>query len=248
MTTVETKFTGFPCPWVRNGELRNINAQTPHSLSALKLYMAILSWVDRADWAQRREQPSEVFMLCSPTYSDLQTTTGLDRSEIAPALQQLESWGRLRVLKQGKRNVYEILGNPTEGWAKVPLAAFEENKLRELGLKHTSTPAHMRKQVMLDAFKLYYLFLAFREKQTNRARISYDKIESYAGIRRRGIRRAISLLVVNGLIHAESAYKTTSDGTYRPDCNTYFIDGLAEFRPKKGLVVDPQVDGFGRAS
>ena len=51
--------------------------------------------------------------------------------------------------------------------------------------------------------KLYFLFASRRDRQSNMAKISYDKIEEYSGVNREHIKRALTILGANSLVHIE---------------------------------------------
>jgi hypothetical protein len=61
----------------------------------------------------------------------------------------------------------------------------------------------LRSVTELNALKLYLLFVARRDRKTNMAHLSYDKIEEYAAILRPRIKAGISLLVTQGMLHVE---------------------------------------------
>ena len=61
----------------------------------------------------------------------------------------------------------------------------------------------LRRVAELDALKLFYLFIAHRDRATNLANIGYDKIEEYSGVKRARIRTAISYLASLSLVHVE---------------------------------------------
>ena len=62
-----------------------------------------------------------------------------------------------------------------------------------------------------DALKLYFLFASRRDRKTNMAKISYEKIEAYSGIDRNKIRRALSVLAANALVHIEMVPSKVSE-------------------------------------
>lgn len=60
-----------------------------------------------------------------------------------------------------------------------------------------------RKQIELDALKLFLLFVARRDNSMNMALLRYDQIEDRSGISRARIKPALSLLCAMGLIQIE---------------------------------------------
>lgn len=245
MKLEQKEFAGYPSGWVRAGKLTQITADHPQCVALLKLYLALVCWPGPLESAEERAgyHPG-VFLTSSPTYTNLQKISGLDRSEILPSILALQDLGLITAVRaKGGSNCYSVL-DFGKGWAKVPLSLVQENKLRDLSLKSTNIPLHKRKQALLDCFKLYMLFLALRDNHSNRAKVSYNRMEELTGTRRRHIRRALSVLSAMSLVHIEPTYLSTAEG-YKPGSNLYFIIGLADFRPQKSLLIDPgRLDPF----
>lgn len=96
--------------------------------------------------------------------------------------------------------------DPKTGWA-----AFPARGLYHLGSIAAFSEFYLRRPVELDAIKLYFLFASRRDRQTNMALITYDKIESYAGVARNNIRKALSVLAAGNLVHIEYVPSRTSE-------------------------------------
>jgi hypothetical protein len=82
---------------------------------------------------------------------------------------------------------------------------------------------HLRRRAELDALKLYYLFIAFRDNATNETFISYDKIAEYTGVERGNIKRGQSLLVTHDLVNVDYARSNASEFGVK---NSYRLVGL----------------------
>lgn len=227
--TPQTPWGRFPSAWVTSGGLAKFQVQQKASLAALRVYLAMACWTARQEFA---ETPG-IFMAFSVTYNDLQRNSHSDRSELLPALTLLQEQGLLKFGNAGRgtRNVYEVLGDSSKGWSKVPETVLD--KFESLNLKHTTVASHNRRQVLLDGLKLYILFLALRDKRLNRAKVSYDRICELTGIRRRGVRTALSLLASLKLVHIENFRNPEQPGP-----NHYFIVDLAKFQPLPGFEYD----------
>ena len=140
------------------------------------------------------------------TYDELCWATALSRAKLSAGLGVLAEH-RLIGREAGGRSTYQLSDyDPAQGWAKFParglyrdgtVAAFDEFRLR--------LPAE------LDALKLYFLFASRRDRETNMAKISYETIEDYSGVGRNAIRRALSVVAANGLIHVEHIPSAVSD-------------------------------------
>ena len=231
MTEPQTQWGRFPSPWIVSGGLQQFQPQNKASLAALRIYLAMACWTAKQDF----DETPGVFLAFAITYDVLQKNSHSDRSELLPALNLLQDKGLLKFGNSGRgtRNTYNLFGEHTKGWAKVPESVID--KLKCLNLKYTGVPVHTRREVLLDALKLYVLFLAFRDKRNNRAKISYDRICVLTGIRRRGVRTALSLLISLKLIHLENSQNPEHAGP-----NTYFIMDLAKFRPLQSYLHDQQ--------
>ena len=105
------------------------------------------------------------------------------------------------------RSIYRLANYRTNGgWGKLParrlysgdhIAAFEE--------------FYLRRPVELTALKLYLLFVARRNDDTNLAHISYDTINDYAAIDQSRIKSGLSVLAAQGLIHVEHRPSSVSN-------------------------------------
>lgn len=231
MTTTESQWGRFPTPWVFSGGLTHFQAANKASLAALRVYLAMACWTSKQEFD---EEPG-VFIKFAVTYNELQRNSHSDRSELLPALELLQESNLLTFGNSGRgtRNIYQMLGYPSKGWSKVPESVLDQ--LEHLNLKYTGIAIPFRRQILLDALKLYVLFLALRSSKTNRAKVSYVRICELTGIRKRGVRTALSLLVSLKMIHIENF---RDPGTAGP--NYYFIMGLAKFRALQSFEQDEE--------
>lgn len=108
--------------------------------------------------------------------------------------------------------------DPRAGWAKFPAKGLYRNDVVVAFAEF-----RLRRAAELEALKLFYLFAARRSRETNLAKISYDKIEKYSGVARNNIRRALSVLAANGLVHVEYC---VSDQSEHGTANAYRLAHL----------------------
>ncbi len=140
------------------------------------------------------------------TYDDFCAATSLSRAKVSKGLDALE---RIKVVERepdDARSIYKLANySVTGGWAKLPfksmyssgtIAAFNDFRLRRIA--------------ELDALKLFFLFVARRNRNTNVANIGYEKIEEYTRIRRVRIKTAISFLASLSLVYVEHIPSTES--------------------------------------
>ena len=141
------------------------------------------------------------------TYDDLCNLTGLSRAKLSNGLEVLKSMEIIEPGPESARSTYRLCNfNSLSGWAKLPaksmyasgrVSAFEDFKLRRVA--------------ELDALKLFFLFVARRDRATNLANIGYEKIKDYTGVKRERIKAAISILNSVPLVYVEHVPSKTSD-------------------------------------
>jgi hypothetical protein len=132
------------------------------------------------------------------TYDELCAMTTLSREKLSCGLKILAEREIIKREPEGRSSFGLVGYDPLSGWVQFPakglyrndtVAAFSEFRLRLAA--------------ELEALKLYFLFASRRSRNTNMAKISYERIEEYSGVARNNIRRALSILGANGLIHIE---------------------------------------------
>lgn len=128
------------------------------------------------------------------TYDELAIMTELSRALISRGLKLLQDLGAITSTREGNRCSYELLGIEKNGdWCAVPqghLLADTDHLFRLKGML-----VNLKRASSLHAMKLYMLLLAFRETHSNAARISYQVICQYTGMRRGEISIAVQLLI-----------------------------------------------------
>jgi hypothetical protein len=173
--------------------------------------------------AQRRDGLRKDEMI-GATYEQIQAMIPLSRKLIADGLQLLQMVGAIRPVRDGRRNLYALVGiNEAGKWCQLP----------QQHLHNTHSYLHrlqvfvdqIRRPTSLHALKLYMLLLSFRENHANFAAISYEKIMQYTLLRREEISVAIQLLVAAQLcrlLSDEEVPRRRED----PKHNRYYICGL----------------------
>ncbi len=94
----------------------------------------------------------------------------------------------------------------------------------------------MRHRAHLNALKLYLLFIAFRNNNTNATKIAYETIGEYTGIANNDIHPAISVLIDLSLIDVD---RSPSHGEKVNQPNLYHIRGLTSRFKRVVEDVDP---------
>ena len=191
------------------------------STAALLLLFALSVISNRA---QRRDGLRKDEMIAA-TYEQLQEMVPLSRKLIADGLQLLQMVGAIRPVREGRRNLYALVGiNEAGKWCELP----------QQHLHNTHSYLHrlqlfvdqIRRPTSLHALKLYMLLLTLRINHVNFAAIGYEKTMAYTLMRREEVSVAIQLLVAAQLCRLLSEEELPR----RPDDpvhNRYYVCGLA---------------------
>ncbi|AHB50009.1 hypothetical protein W911_05975 [Hyphomicrobium nitrativorans NL23] len=132
------------------------------------------------------------------TYDALCEMTSLSRAKLSRGLDVLKDYALIEREPNG-RSTYLIRNYDTKtGWAKFPAKGLYSN-----GVVTAFTSFRLRQRAELDAMKLFFLFASRRDRKSNMAKISYEKIEEYSGVTREHIKRALTILGANSLVHIE---------------------------------------------
>lgn len=176
----------LPTGWIESRGLRVLRWKKggAENVAGLILLVAIAHRMDQATGSGR------------VTYDELQAATGLSRTLISAGLRMLTD-AKL-VDREGKSVISLAAFEPDANYAKLPVRKLYEGDEIRAFREFT-----LRNRTELDALKLYLLFASRRDRSTNVANLSYDKIEEYAGLDRSRIKRAIDLLVVRNLIRVD---------------------------------------------
>lgn len=190
------QFTKMPIAWINDGRLKRFrwDDEGSDNLAALMTYLAILNHMD-ADTGIARV-----------TYDQLTMATSISRQKVSAALDLLRRRKMIVREPEGRSSIGVRDYNPTEHWAKVPaLGLYRGGEI--VGLSEF----RLRRRAELDAMKLYFLFAARRNRNTNMAQISYGKIEEVSGVKENYIKNALTVLGANGLVHVERLQSNQSE-------------------------------------
>ncbi len=189
------KWVRLPSKWINEGEgLKALRYQG----NLADNIMALMCLVVIAHEVEQETGQARI------TYDQFETALGKSRSLISRGLRVLQEMELID--RNGKRSEYQLCNfNPTEAsindsfrWAKLPCASL----YRRTTLTFFDNMS-LRGRAELDALKLFFLFAALRDRTRNIAMISYDNIPDKTGVGREHIKRALSLLSVNGIVLVE---------------------------------------------
>ncbi len=189
MTQALQAWVRMPNAWIEDGglvELRWVRGQGAANLAALMALMVLNHHVDHALGVSRL------------TYDALSDMTGLSRSKLSAGLKVLEAKNLITRRHDGRSGyLLAKYGDPCT-WAQLPA-----NGLYRHGVVAAFAEFKLRHAAELEALKLYLLFASRRDRRTNMAHTTYDRIEYLTGIARGNIKRALNVLAANGLVHIE---------------------------------------------
>lgn len=156
------------------------------------------------------------------TYNDICGVTGLSRSKLANGLEILK---KLQIVNQGPddaRSTYSLASfGSGNHWAKLPAKS-----MYGAGRITAFVDFQLRRPAELDALKLFLLFCARRDRNTNVANIGYTKIEAYTDIKRVKLKAALSLLSSIPLVYVE---QVPSEMNQNAIANAYRIVGIDSY-------------------
>jgi DNA-binding transcriptional ArsR family regulator len=144
------------------------------------------------------------------TYDDLSAMASLSRAKVSNGLAILETRALIERRPEG-RSTYRVCGySPAEGWAMFPAKGLYRN-----GVVSAFSDFRLRQSAELEALKLFFLIASRRSRQTNTANITYEKIEELSGIATQHVKRGLTILGANGLVHVERMPSALSEhGVY----------------------------------
>ena len=188
----------LPTRWIQDGGLRSFRWTPTEGSNHAAALMTLVALAHRAD---------DQTMSASVTYDQLTTSTTLSRAKVSAGLKVLEAQNIIARKTNGRSSFQITDYDPTKDWGKLPAKRLYSSSGQILFFKELG----LRKPAELHALKLYLLFVARRERTSNLANISYDKIVEYAGIDRNRIKQALSLLAINGVVYAEYGLSASSE-------------------------------------
>ena len=186
----------LPTAWVEDGRLAELKWNRGDGSNNVSALMVL------AVAAHHMRPENGVARL---TYDELCEKTSLSRAKVADGLAVLQDMELLEREPEGRSTLKVANYDPAGGWAKFPAKGLYRN-----GVVAAFSEFRLRHPAELDALKLYYLFASRRDRQSNAAHITYEQISEYTDIPYQNIRRGLSILAANGLIHVEQVQSAQS--------------------------------------
>lgn len=183
-----------------------------HRTTGTACLVLLMALAVRLNISRRGRELEEGGTKVAMTYTEINKLTGFARATIAQAISLLEGMGAIRVRKEGRHNVYELMGvNEPGKWCQLPQEYLMDGGT--LALKRLKGLTGNR--VSLNSMKLYVLLLALRERHFNTTAISYDGIVRHTGMRREDIPSSLSQLSSLQLV------RVTDDLDDRPEDHSH---------------------------
>ena len=183
----------IPNLWIEHGGLKAFTWTKGTGADNAAALMALFPIVHRAE-----EGHAEL------TYDQLCLATGLSRAKVSGGLKRLIERS---IIERDGRSGFSLVGfDPAMNWAQLPARGLYQHD-RIAMFEHF----HLRLPAELDALKLYLLFASRRDRATNMAMITYDKIVERTGVNRNNIKRALNVLASAGMTHIETAPSQVSE-------------------------------------
>lgn len=177
----------LPSGWIEGSGLRRFTAKSDMAdeIAALMLLLVIAHRSSVADGTSRI------------TYDALKMATGISRAKIANGLDLLGERQIVHREPEG-RSTFQLANFPSSGggWCQLPAKRL----YGVTGVVAALRDFRLRRVAEMDALKAYFLIAARRDASENRAHLTYEQINNYAGIPEGRIKSAISLLAVNSLV------------------------------------------------
>lgn len=206
----------LPTKCIQDGELKNLR-WSQYGADAVAALMVMLVMAHRRPLLSDGTNGSEL----SITYDDLGRSLSISRSKISRGIQLLIQQGW--VVRGEGRSLYRFTA-PDTPWGKVPV--------RSLYDRHGTISAfdgwRLRNPLELDALKLYFLLVAFRDTQRNYTSMRYHLMNDYTGVQIGKIKGALNFLVVSNLIYVEREAQDPFDRTN--PANLYRLRGVDPYR------------------
>lgn len=154
------------------------------------------------------------------TYDDFCAHTELSRAKVARGIAIVEERQLIKRPEYQGQSTFQLVDfDRGAGWAKFPAKSMYSGKHRIAAF----ADFRLRKAVELDALKLFFLFAARRDNNTNRANISYPTIEEYTAVPVARIKSATSFLASHSLIYIDHV---PSQANEHGVANAYRVAGI----------------------
>lgn len=187
--------------------------------AALLVYVALIFSSDTDD-----SLPPHAAQIAEATYDELQLATGLSRKLVADGLARLIELSLIKPVGSHQQRRYLIMWKEEgRGWFKLPCRAIlREQKILPF-MNFT-----LRSKHELHAMKLYLFLAARRRNENEESFASYETIYERTGIPEKDIRKAISLLLVAGLLRSVDRHSDVGAKAYGH--NKYYFAGSERLR------------------
>ncbi|MGA2792520.1 MAG: hypothetical protein ABSE69_03150 [Roseiarcus sp.] len=194
----------LPSAWIEAGGLRDLRWNRGEGADHITALMALLVIAHHGQELAVDDDKAE--LIATVTYDQLGSATGKSREKIAGGLDVLAAHKVITRAPRGRSTFRLEDYDHKRGWCKLPAKKLYSGESIE-----AFDAFNLRVIAELDAMKLYFLFAARRDNESNLANISYDTISAYSGVERGRLKKAISVLAAHGLVYVEHKKSSLND-------------------------------------
>lgn len=206
----------LPTKWIQQRELKKLR-WVQHGSDAVAALMVMLVMVHRRPLLADGTNGG----LFGVTYDDLGSSLNISRTKISKGIQLLLQQGWI---ERGEGRSQYSFTSPDAPWGKVPVKALYDRHRAITAFDSWS----LRNSLELDALKLYFLLIAFRDARLNYTSMRYNVMNEYTGVQIGKIKGAMNFLVVTNLVYVEREARDPFDLTN--PANLYRLRGVDPYR------------------
>lgn len=213
------KWSKMPCSWQTSNNVHEKIRGAPAgvAIAALKLYIGLCL---KANFAPRKGLPETGCVKRS--VEQLCKLAGLSKPMVISGLKMLGTLGMIE-LRGGRPATYHITEYETaKYWTKLPRDHLYDGGLGVRMPLLDSLPN--RGKATLHALQMYLYLASIRNRDSNKATVTYEHMSKVLGFGRNDISRAISSLVSADLISVRLGEVDDFHKSERP-CNVYWLRG-----------------------
>lgn len=209
----------MPCSWQISKEAHEkIRGVSPGiAIAGLKLYIGLCL---KANYVPRKGLPETGCVKRS--VEQLCKLGGLSKPMVIAGIRALQAWGVIE-LRGGRPATYHIIEYETaKYWTKLPSEHLYDGGLGTTMPLLETLPN--RSKTTLYALQMYLYLASIRNRDSNKATVTYVRMAEVLGIGRNDISRAISALVSADLLSVRLGEIDDHHTSERP-CNVYWLRG-----------------------
>lgn len=234
----DAKWSKMPCSWQTSKDVHDQIRGVPPgiAIAALKLYIGLCL---KANYAPRKGLPETGCVRRS--IEQLCNLAGLSKPMVIAGVKMLRTWGMIE-LRGGRPATYHITEYDTaKYWTKLPREHLYDGGLGTTMPLLEALPN--RSKATLHALQMYLYLASIRNRDSNKATVTYDRMAAVMGIGRNDISRAISSLVSADLLSVRLGEIDDFHTSGRP-CNVYWLRGSMSDEDRLDAAFEASQHGY----